>query len=80
MDDPEKGYTVAPKKGHGRLGLAGVKKRILDLVEDVPDVLPYIKVRHVCHCSKASFLLRQSLRRLIYLCVLSSVGISTGNT
>ena len=44
VDDPEKGYTVAPKKGHGRLGLKGVKKRILDLVEDVPDVLPYIKV------------------------------------
>lgn len=42
MDDPEKQYTVAPKKGHGRLGLKGVKQRILDMITDVPDVYPYI--------------------------------------
>jgi hypothetical protein len=33
VDDPEKQYTVAPKKGHGRLGLKGVKQRILDMIQ-----------------------------------------------
>lgn len=63
VDDPAKAYTVAPKKGHGRLGLAGVKRRILELVEDVPDVQPYIAATPEETIFERCLLFRKALHR-----------------
>jgi len=63
VNDPDKEYTVAPKKGHGRLGLAGVKQRILDLVADVPDVQPYIAATPEETIFERCLLFRKSLQR-----------------
>lgn len=63
VDDPDKEFTVAPKKGHGRLGLAGVKQRILDLVADVPDVQPYIAATPEETIFERCLLFRKSLQR-----------------
>lgn len=63
VEDPGKEYTVAPKKGHGRLGLAGVKRRILELVEDVPDVRPYIAATPEETIFERCLLFRKSLHR-----------------
>jgi len=63
VDDPAKAYTVAPKKGHGRLGLAGVKRRILELVEDVPDVKPYIQATPEATIFERCLLFRKALHR-----------------
>lgn len=63
VDDPGKEYTVAPKKGHGRLGLTGVKQRILDLVADVPDVQPYIAATPEETIFERCLLFRKPLQR-----------------
>lgn len=63
VDDPGKAFTVAPKKGHGRLGLTGVKQCILDLVKDVPDVQPYIAATPEENIFERCLLFRKSLQR-----------------
>jgi 2-polyprenyl-6-methoxyphenol hydroxylase-like FAD-dependent oxidoreductase len=63
VDDPAKDYTVASKKGHGRLGVGGVKARILELVEDVPDVRPYIEATPEEGIYERCLLFRKMLQR-----------------
>jgi len=63
VSDPGKEYTVAPKKGHGRLGLTGVKQRILDMVADVPDVQPYIAATPEETIFERCLLFRKPLQR-----------------
>lgn len=61
--DPSMQYTVAPKKGHGRLGLKGVKQRVLDFVQDIPEIKPYIEATDEDTIFERCLLMRRSLQR-----------------